>query len=239
MKVNTDGILLGAWAPLPESSTARVLDIGCGTGLIALLLAERLPQAQLVAVEIDPAAAGQAEENAQASPFADRVEVVPDSIQNYAQQGRIPGKNAQPAFDLIVSNPPFFSGGVLSERENRMQARHTLKLSHTDLLGAVRDLLAPTGRFAVILPLIEGMRLIELATSYGLYLEQKLEVRPKADKAVHRLLLCFGKKTRANSEVQNPKLRTIQQSELVHYEDDNSWTADFRNLVGEFYRNPA
>ncbi|MEM1216825.1 MAG: methyltransferase, partial [Bacteroidota bacterium] len=112
MKVGTDGVLLGAWAPVAEVQT--ILDIGTGTGLIALMLAQRQPAALVTGVEIDAAAAVQAQANAEASPFRERMTVAAQSIQDFTDQ-----QDAR--FDLIVSNPPFFSGGVLSDQLARAE----------------------------------------------------------------------------------------------------------------------
>jgi tRNA1Val (adenine37-N6)-methyltransferase len=184
MKVGTDGILLAAWARVGE--VRRILDIGTGTGLIALMLAQRQTLAQVIGVEIDQGAAKQAQDNVAASPFADRVKIIQGSIQDYTQA-------AAETFDLIASNPPFFSGGVLSENAGRAEVRHTVKLSHQDLLRSVQRLLAPDGSFCLVLPWLEGLRFMELAKSYHLYTWQKIKVSPSPEKAPNRLLLSFRK----------------------------------------------
>jgi tRNA1Val (adenine37-N6)-methyltransferase len=180
MKVGTDGILLGAWAPIEEAQ--HILDIGAGTGLIGLMVAQRTQEGRVVLVEVDPDAAAQATENVQNSPFSDRAEVIKDSIQQYSTTN-------QAKFDLIVSNPPFFTGGVISEQEGRANVRHTLKLSHGDLLRSVQRLLAPSGSFCVVLPWLEGLRFAELAAGYHLYPHRLAKVSPHPDKSPNRILL--------------------------------------------------
>ncbi len=216
MKVGTDGVLLGAWVSTAAATTA--LDIGTGSGLIALMLGQRSPALRIDAVEIDPDAAAEAAANAAAAPWSDRVVVSEDSIQNYA-------RTTEQRYDLIVSNPPFFTGGVHNAADNRTAARHTVKLAHGDLLRAVQDLLLPQGRFAVILPLIEGLRFAEMAQRYQLYPRRKCEVRPREDKSVNRLLLEFGREP-----------GSVTTQELILYVDAQSTrTPAHRQLVEDFY----
>lgn len=184
MKVGTDGILLGAWTPLSDSE--QILDIGAGTGLIGLMLAQRKVDAKVSMVEVDEQAAEQAVSNVAASPFSDRIEVHCCPIQEFRPAG---GRR----FDLIVSNPPFFTGGVISEQEGRASVRHTVKLSHQDLLRSVQRLLAPEGSFCLVLPWLEGLRFMELAKSYQLYTWQKIKVSPSPEKSPNRLLLLMRK----------------------------------------------
>ncbi len=175
MKVGTDGILLGAWAPTENVST--ILDIGAGTGLIAIMLAQRTEQAIIHAVEVEEAAHHQAEHNIAACPWSERLLSFHNAIQDYD----LP--NAMPlGYDLIVSNPPFFSGGTFSFNQDRNSVRHTVKLPHSDLLRAVRRLLHENGKFCTILPLLEGLRFQELAESYNLYCTQQVEVKPRPSK---------------------------------------------------------
>jgi tRNA1Val (adenine37-N6)-methyltransferase len=184
MKVGTDGVLLGAWADV--SNARRLLDVGAGNGLIAIMLGQRNAEAQIDAVEIEAEACAEARENMQNAPWAERLRVLHVSVQEYATQAPAP-------YDLIVSNPPFFSGGTFSDQQDRASVRHTVKLPHGDLLAAVRALLQEQGRFCVILPVIEGLRFQEMATRYNLYCNKIMEVRPKADKPVERLLMQFEK----------------------------------------------
>ena len=154
MKVGTDGVLLGAW--VDTSNTENILDIGTGTGLIAIMLAQRTQTAQIDAVEIDNHACSQAQANMEASPWNDRLKSIESSIQDFA-------KLSQTEYDLIVSNPPFFTGGTLSAQNDRNNVRHTVKLPNGELLSSARRLLKKDGRFCVVLPLIEGLRFKELS----------------------------------------------------------------------------
>lgn len=218
MKVGTDGVLLGAWANV--EGCKNVLDIGTGGGVIALMLAQRSPVAQVHAVEVEQAAFEQASENAAASPWPDRVQVIHQPIQEYA-------KSAPQRYDLLVSNPPFFSGGVLSHNQDRNSVRHTVKLPHGELLLAVQRLIAPKGRFCVILPYIEGLRFRELAASYHLYCVDMLQVRSKPAKPVERLLMQFEGEER---ETQTGDL-------ILQGEGTSGWTGEYRALTADFYLN--
>lgn len=216
MKVGTDGVLLGAWADV--SNTKRILDIGAGTGLIAIMLGQRTEDAIVHAVEIDDVAFDQAKQNMALAPWKDRLDVFHLAIQEYAN-------SAEPEYDLIVSNPPFFSGGTFSHNQDRNSVRHTIKLPHNDLLTAVRKLLAADGKFCVILPFIEGLRFKEMASTYKFYCTKVTNVKPKADKAVERLLLQFERQ---------PK-ETIEDELIIQNEGRNDWTTEYVGLTGEFY----
>lgn len=218
MKVGTDGVLLGAWAEVGEAR--HILDIGTGTGVIAIMLGQRNPNANIHGVEIDELAYGQALENMNAAPWNDRLRAIHSSVQAFADKQGL-------KYDHIVSNPPFFSGGTFSNNQDRNSVRHTVKLPHGDLLVAVRKLLAEDGRFSVILPFIEGLRFQELAKTYQFYCNRMTEVRPKADKRVERLLLEFERK---DKELRKDDL-------VIQKEKRNDWTVAYRTLTSSFYLN--
>ncbi len=185
MGPSTDAVVLGAWAEC--SGVERVLDVGCGSGLIGLMIAQRCPDARVVGVEIDGDTADQATANAAASPWNERVTIVHSDIQSYATK-------TEDRFDLIVCNPPFFSGGNLTAGASRMALRSTKKLPHGDLLAAFRTLLAPTGRGVVVLPYIEGLRFCELARSYNLYPVRILQIRAEDEQPIERLVIQLDRK---------------------------------------------
>ncbi len=216
MKIGTDGVLLGAWADVSNAKTA--LDIGTGSGVIAIMIAQRTSSATIHAVEIDTEACTQAQENMLNAPWAARLTAFNTSIQDFAS-------THHHAYDLIISNPPFFTGGTFSNNQNRNSVRHTIKLPHGDLLSAVRTLLSEEGKFCVILPFIEGLRFQELAQSYNLYCTKITEVRPKADKPIERLLLQFERQ-------EHPILKNEL---IIQYDGINEWTEAYVALTGDFY----
>ncbi len=216
MKVGTDGVLLGAWVDVSGASIA--LDIGAGTGVIAIMLAQRNPDMIIEAVEINDLAYEQAKENMSNVPWSGNLSVFHDSVQDFAQK-------TSNSYELIVSNPPFFSGGTLSSHHSRNDVRHTVKLPSGDLLRVVRKLLAPHGRFGLILPHLEGLKFKELAESYSLFCTRMTEVRPKVEKGVERLLMEFEK-------VEKP----MKKDELViQYEGRNNYTEEYIALTKAFY----
>ena len=213
MKVNSDAILLGAWADY--SGSENILDIGTGTGIIAMIAAQKSDASRIVGIEISEPCCKEGAENFKQSIYSDRLEAICESIQDYAQF-------SQDKYDLIVSNPPFFTGGTFSDNENRNNVRNTIRLSHGDLLIAVRKLLSPQGRFYVILPYLEGERLIDMAARYDLYPSSILEVRGKSDKPIERLVISLSFQISSDE---------LSRSELVMYEDDGSYTDAYIKLT--------
>ncbi|MDZ4710032.1 MAG: methyltransferase [Saprospiraceae bacterium] len=219
MKVGTDGVLLGAWVDIQEKTSA--LDVGTGTGLIALILAQRMKDTALVdAVDIDPGAIEQARDNFQSSPWAERLFVHQEAIQEYSN--RVIRK-----YDIIVSNPPFFTGGMLSEFNTKNDVRHTIKLPHGDLLRAVSRLLLKEGSLGLILPYLQGLRFIEISESYGLYPKRITVVRTRADKPVERLLL----------ELSYDRSITPIREELIIHADQTAYSEAYQALTRPFYLN--
>jgi tRNA1Val (adenine37-N6)-methyltransferase len=212
--VGTDAVLLGAWAD--TSDCAHILDIGTGTGVVALMLAQR-STARLTAVEIHPASAALARVNFAASPWAGRLDLVESSVQDFS-------RNSAARFDLIVSNPPFFSETILSPDAARRLGRHNAALPPEDLLAVAGKHLTEKGRFCVILPVAEGRRLCELAVPAGLYCTEEVEVRSRAGKPVERLLLRFER---------DPYV--FLRKQLVIYAAGTNYTDEFRCWSEAFY----
>jgi Predicted O-methyltransferase len=186
MKVGTDGILLGAWAPVAK--VKRILDIGSGSGLLALMLAQRTEQHVTIdAVELDAQAASQASENAAESPWASRVQVECADILTWA-----PEQTAR--YDLIVSNPPYFEPGVDCATPERDQARYTGSLDHTALLMAAADLISEEGFFCVVLPESTGNAFIKKALDIGWYLRLRTDIADNEARLPHRVLLALSPK---------------------------------------------
>ncbi|MCK0554747.1 tRNA1(Val) (adenine(37)-N6)-methyltransferase [Pantoea ananatis] len=184
MKVGTDGILLGAWAPV--AGVKRILDIGTGSGLIALMLAQRTPSnVEVDAVEVDPDAAQQAHENIQQSPWAARMQVHQQDIAQWAE-------NCEARYSLIVSNPPYFDPGVACATPARDSARATGSLDHQTLLRCAAALIEEEGFFCVVLPEATGQQVIALAQADGWHLRFRFDVAEYAHRPPHRVLLGFS-----------------------------------------------
>lgn len=185
MKVGTDGVLLGAWA----SGGRHILDIGAGTGLISLMMAQRFADAEIVGIDIDAAACGQACENVAASPFSGRVEIVNAKLQDYG----VGQDGSKKKFDAIVSNPPFFVNSMRNPDAKRSLARHTDSLSFRDLFLGVKRLLSDDGVFSAVIPtdLLESFS----AEAYmlGFYVVRRCDVKTVERKAPKRTLVAFAK----------------------------------------------
>lgn len=181
MKVGTDGLLLGAWA----QGGKHVLDIGTGTGLIALMMAQRFPDAHVDAIDIDADAASQAEYNARRSPFADRVAVRCVSLQEYV---------AEREYDSIVCNPPFFTQSLQSPDSKRTLARHSIALPFDDLFLHARRLMSEDGVFSIVVPSDALSQIETAAVMNNLFLVRRCLVRTTRKKPARRLLLSFSQK---------------------------------------------
>ncbi|HEU4717675.1 MAG TPA: methyltransferase [Bacteroidia bacterium] len=217
MKVGTDAVLLGAWAK--TYGVRNALDIGTGTGVIALMLAQKCG-AHIDAIDIDSDAVADAEENAAASPWADRVAVHHLSLQQFTE-------TAEKKYELIVSNPPFFSDSLPASEASRNAARHTVLLPFSDLIASVTKLLARDGKFCVILPSREGEQFRALAESKGLHLTRLTRVRTTPEKAEKRWLMQFAFMQ-----------KHISDSTLVIEKDNlnaQHYTDEYRELTKEYY----
>ncbi|MBO0952195.1 tRNA1(Val) (adenine(37)-N6)-methyltransferase [Fibrella forsythiae] len=227
MKVCTDACVLGAWADVAGN---HLLDIGTGTGLLALMAAQRNPEAQIDAVELDEVAAGQAKENVAASPFASQVRVWNTPIQTYLNIGS--GNLPEPVYDCVLTNPPFYTNSLRSPDKTVNRALHTDDLPFADLLTAVRRLLRLSGTWWVLLPPPESDALIKLAAVAGtasgtLRPFRQLQLRHHAQKPVFRHLTAF--RFSASPIDYGP-------DELVIHElDGRTYTLEFRALLQPYY----
>ncbi|BCG08388.1 tRNA1(Val) (adenine(37)-N6)-methyltransferase [Buttiauxella agrestis] len=184
MKVGTDGTLLGAWVPV--ANVKNVLDIGTGSGLLALMLAQRTPDHVTVdAVELDPAAAEQAAENAAGCKWSSRISVHCADIREWAQQ-------ATQRYSLIVSNPPFFTQGSDCASPERAQARYTTTLDHNALLSSAAQLITEDGFFCVIMPETSGTAFSELAKTQGWFVRYRTDIADNETRLPHRVMLALS-----------------------------------------------
>lgn len=215
MKVGTDGVLLGAWA----HGGKRILDIGTGTGLVAIMMAQRFADAHVTAVEIDHNAALQACNNANCSPFASRIGIVETNIQNFEVYGT-------QLFDSIVSNPPFFTDSLKNPDSQRATARHADTLPYRDLFTAVKRLLAEDGEFSAIIPSNCLTSFITEAYLAHLVPIRQLAIRTTPRKQPKRLLVSFGH-TSSESNTTN--------EEQCLMNPDGSRSDWYINLTSDFY----
>lgn len=211
MKVGTDGVLLGAWA----QGGRRILDIGSGTGLISLMMAQRFPEAEVVGIDMDADACGQARENVIASPFRDRVKIECCRLQDFGGAGvsktaealeaaealKVDGGASETAgglkaagvFDAIVSNPPFFVDSLKNPDSKRTMARHTDSLPFRDLFAGVKRLLSDDGIFSAIVPVEVVEPFVAESCILGFYLIRKCGVKTVERKQPKRFMLSFAK----------------------------------------------
>lgn len=215
MKVSTDAILLGAWVKIENAG--EILDIGTGTGLISLMLAQR-STASITAIEIETNAHNEARNNFAKSPWMDRIRLFHTSFQRFTEI--YPNK-----FDLIISNPPYFENDLPPADEVRLTAKHTVQLSFRDLLSGSRRLLLSSGRLSVILPVRQGKIFTGLAGKNGLWLSRLTEVKASQEKNPHRWLMEFRL-----SESLTEKTELI-----IEKQDHSGYTEQFKELTGDFY----
>ncbi|MFT4033124.1 MAG: methyltransferase [Siphonobacter sp.] len=215
MKVCTDACVLGAWANVTKAK--RILDIGTGTGLLALMLAQRLPGAHIDAVEIDTASATQARQNVSESPFAEAITVIESSIQDFTTDY---------PYDLIISNPPFFQNSLRSPDNKRNRAAHDEQLSLGELAAVAQKLLAPRGTFTVLLPPYESGLLENECQKVNLFLTCQLTLRHSPKKTPFRLIRSY-QKTSSN--------QSIEKEVLCIQDENGQYTPDFVTLLQAYY----
>lgn len=216
MKVGTDGVLLGAWASVDKA--VDVLDVGTGTGLIALMVAQRNPLARIVAIDVDEYAVAQATENVENSPFADRIAVGLWDFRQFVQ-------NRPECFDLIVCNPPYFSDSLLPPDKARATARHSVSLTLDELLFSARSCLRDRGVLSLILPYDKKDELDRLCEKHAFYMKRKTIVYPLPDSNPKRLLIELTVQLPGYSET----------SSLIIENSRHQYTKDFSEMVSNFY----
>ena len=212
MKVGTDGVLLGAWA---DCLGKDILDIGTGTGLISMMLAQRFPQSQIDAIEIDENAYYQAKENFENAPFHNRLSIYFTSLQAYETDKK---------YDLIVSNPPFFTVNDLNEFDARKQARQEETLTFSDLLKKTALLLNKDGLASFIIPYDRMLEFCEIAAENALKVSKTTQIKGNETSPVKRVLLEFSFQEKERKE----NLLTIEV-------ERHRYTEDYINLTKDFY----
>lgn len=213
-KVGTDGVLLGASANITEKK--KILDIGAGTGLISIMLAQRC-DAEIVSIEPDYESFLQAEENVSGCKWKSRIKVINSDLQKFISDDK--------KFDLIVTNPPYFSNALKNPDPRKSSARHNDFLLSDDLLRSVVRLLDEDGLFQLIMPYAEGTIFIAEAQQYGLYCNNILKIKPLPTAEIRRLIMTFSRKRHKLAE----KFLTIERGER------HEFTEEYKNLTKDFY----
>ena len=214
MKVGTDAVLLGAWTEAEDSRVA--LDIGTGSGIIALMLAQRFSKLNVTGIDIHDKSVVEAGTNFSNSPWSERL---------HAKCLGMTALEERNYFDLLVSNPPFFDAGSIPPNADRSRARHTSSLSYMGLVEISYSLLKEEGSLAVIIPHSSENRFQKTAVDQGFYIKRRLAFRPKKGKPIERALLQYSKS----------KPTRVTNSELIHYLDNGEWTDSYKFLTKHFY----
>ena len=215
MKVGTDGTLLGAWAQVPKNS-ARILDIGTGTGLIALMMAQRFPEATVLGIDIDCEAVSQAQENVAESPFASRVDIQLQNVLDF---------ECEESFDAIVSNPPFFVDALNCPDQQRTIARHTISLTYEGLMKSAYRLLKTDGKLSLVIP-SECRSLLETEASLvGFFISRICQIRTTPRKQPKRQLIEF---------IKHP-VDELNIEEGVIEESPNKRSSWYQHITKDFY----
>lgn len=217
MKVCTDACVFGAWADVNHAS--RILDIGTGTGLLSLMIAQRNNSALIDAVEIDESGYIHAKENVHKSPFAGRIQVFNTAIQNFDPPYR---------YDHIVSNPPFFQSDLRSPDASKNKAHHAETLSFSALLESVNRLVTPTGTLHILLPVDESVIFQEKALAHRWYPDQKLTLYHMEGKKPFRLLTRF-----INYKPNENQL--INKNIYIYESDGRTYHSGFIELMKDYY----
>lgn len=213
MKVGTDAVLLGSWVNACESK--KILDIGTGTGIIAMMLAQK-SSAEIDAIDIDLNACIQAKENVSESAWAERIHIHNISFQEFSS-------STPNQYDLIVSNPPYFSDAPKPLTIERIQSRHTDLLPFDDLAEGIKKIISPFGKFCVVLPCREGKEFMDIALRNGLFSNKILRVKTVHDKE-KRILLELSQ-----------EMKPIHEEEITIQNDEHSFSQEYIDLTREFY----
>jgi len=220
MKVCTDACLQGAstaaYLQTNKPGIQRILDIGTGTGLLSLMLAQQLSSATITAIELDAAAAGQARTNFTASPWSERLQVIETDAREMATDVQ---------YDFIITNPPFYESDLKSDNHLRNQAMHATTLDYNDLLKVIDRQLAEGGEFSILLPYRPFGEFLVLAGTAGFYLKEVVHVKQSERHAYFRSIGIFGR------EQNEPKVASM----AIREADQQVYTPVFVSLLQPYY----
>lgn len=214
MPVTTDACILGAYANFPDT-VGTILDVGTGTGLLSLMLAQRYAQAHITGIDIQAESAALASLNFEASPWEERLSACNSSLQSF---------NSAEGFDGLVCNPPFFDNQLASTHHGKRVSRHTVSLTYNDLFMHSNRLLKPTGIAWYLLPTLHEQRIYEALQQNGFFHFQRVRLYPSAKKSAHLMLLAC-KKTVAICE----------DDQLITYSENGRLTHRMAELLRPFY----
>jgi len=215
MKVGTDSVILGAC--VQKQNVSSILDIGTGSGILALMMAQKYDLAKIEAIEIDQLGFEQAKENVGNSPWSDKIEIYHMSWKEYRSY-------CQKKFDLIISNPPYYQSSLLPEIVSKSYSRHQVTLTIDELIQGISEILSRNGSAYIILPFEIKKDAIIMALSVGLYCNAIMNIKPFYDGAYNRIILVFEKES-----------KKMEESELVIYSPNSVYTDQFKELTREFY----
>lgn len=213
MKVNTDGVLLGAAMTIPEDAS-MMLDIGTGTGTIALMAAQRHPEAVIHAIDIDEASAREAAQNFNESPWSGRLTAFHTALADF---------NPECRYSHIFSNPPYYDNSLTNPDERKAEARHSLNLSYGHILAFAAERLTPEGTLSLILPADTEKMLLRQAGGFGLFPFRLLRIRTTPRKKPSRLIAEFSFK------------KTVPAEELLTIQESGKYTQEYISLTNDFY----
>ena len=219
MKIGTDGVLLGAWCSLKES-TKKILDVGSGTGVISLMLAQRFNNATIDSVELENNAHKQSVENFERSVWADRLFCFHSTFQDFAKERKEDGET----YDLIISNPPFYTDNVKNNNRARNKARSTSFLSFVELISGVSKILSNQGEFTTIIPFKEEVKFIEISKQNKLFLNKICRVKGNNNSDIKRSLLTFSFYK-----------KKLDENNLIIETSRHLYTDEYINLTKNFY----
>lgn len=214
MKVGIDGVLLGAWTKVHHAN--NVLDVGTGTGLLALMLAQKKPDIHVDALEIDELACQVAKANITASPFGGRINVVNEAMQNYAS-------HSTKLYDLIISNPPFYDEDIKPKNATRRLARHSESLPFREFIDSSKNMLSETGEISFIYPYKKHFFLDEIIKDAGMFIKEKVFVKPSELKQPNRVMYRIG------------AVMCTKKESTIWLRENGEYAKFFRELTSEYY----
>jgi tRNA1Val (adenine37-N6)-methyltransferase len=215
MKVCTDSCILGAWTALRLGGVKKVLDIGTGTGLLPLMLAQK-SGVILDTIESDPESAGQAEENIKQSPWSDRIRLIEGDVRRFSFEDK---------YDFIITNPPFYESGLRSPVDKKNRAKHDESLTLEDLMMIIRSCLYSDAVFSILLPFHRTEYFEKLASDNGFLLQEKLIIRQTPQHVPFRTICLYG----------NKKPESLPVEELIIKDDHGRNSFKFKELMEDYY----